>query len=140
MESVGRYEAVRPGLWGTYVDFLVQYGGRVSERIAEEWAATLPVGTDPKDVLSAMMVVMGADDPDVYPGGPSDAWMDACLAEGDAHLATVLSSHGEPDVRNTIRRVGGIGHRDDPDDIVRAFIALGVKPQAAYEAARTWHQ
>ena len=140
MESVGRYEAVRPGLWATYVDFLVQYGEWVSEGISTEWAATLPVGTDPTDVLNAMLVVMGADDRDLYPGGPSDAWMDACLAEGNAHLATVLSSYGEPDVRNTIRRVGGIGHRDDPDDIVRAFIALGVQPEAAYETARMWRQ
>ena len=140
METVGRYGAVRPELWATYVDLLVQYGQWVSAGITEEWAATLPVGTDPKDVLNAMLVVMDADDRDLYPGGPSDAWMDACPAEGNAHLATVLSSYGEPDAGNTIRRMGGIGHRDDPDDIVRAFIALGVKPKAAYETARTWRQ
>jgi len=140
MESVGRYEAVRAGLWPTYVDFLVQYGQWVSEGITEEWAATLPVGTDPRDVVSAMLVAMRADDRDLYPGGPSDAWMDSCAAEGEAHLATVLSSYGESDVRDTIRRVGGIGHRFDADALVRAFIAVGVKPEAAYETARTWRQ
>jgi hypothetical protein len=123
-----------------HVDFLVQYGEWVSEGITEEWAATLAVGTDPRGVVSAMLVAMRADDPELYPGGFSDAWMDACAAEGEAHVATVLAAYGEADVRDTLRRVGGIGHRDDPDDIVRALIAERVKPEAAYEAARTWRQ
>lgn len=142
MEEGGRYDAVRSGLWPTYVDFLVEYGERVGEGMTEEWAATLAVGAHPRDVVAEMMVVMGADDPDIFPGGPSDAWMDASTAEADAHLATVLSSHGEPDmrVRSTVTRFHGLGQRRDPDDMVRTLMQDGVSPKAAHEAVLTWRQ
>jgi hypothetical protein len=77
MDSVGPYKTVEPRLWATYMGYLVAFGGWESDRVTAEWPATLDVGTDPRGVDLAMMTAMEADDPAVYPGGPSDAWMDA---------------------------------------------------------------
>ena len=132
-----RYDAVRPGLWDTYLAYLQHYSRQWGERRAsDEWLAMLRVGAEPSEVVDHLIDEVIEDDPDYLAG---DAWMEAGIAELEAQLATVLSSHGygQEEVRRAVGRAKwGMRKRKptrSPDDVVRYLMRRGVSPQAAYE-------
>ena len=128
-----RYDAVRPGLWDTYLAHIQHYSGRWQEgRPADEWLAMLPVGAEPSDVVDHLTNEIVNADPE-YERYPADAWMEAAIAEMEAQLATVLSSHRQPDVHEAVARVTWRRHKRSPDDTVRDLMRRGVSPHAAYE-------
>ena len=144
-----RYDAVRPGLWDTYLAHLKDYSRRWGEgRGTDEWLAMLPVGAEPGAVVDHLMDEIIKADP-WYEGYAGDAWMEAGIAELEAQLATVLRVHGQKEVQQAVGRVKwGMRKRKpsrSPDDVVRDLLQRGVSSQAAYETVLkhcqwdTWH-
>ena len=133
--DVERYAAVVAGLWDTYLTHLAYYSRRWGEgRAGDEWLALLPVGAEPSDVVDHLMDAIIQAEP-WYAHHAGDAWMEAGIAELEAQLATVLSSHGQEGVQPAVGRVkqGLRRPRRSPDDVVRDLMRHHVSPQAAYE-------
>ena len=128
-----RYEAVRPGLWDTYVAHLKYYSRKWDAgRGSDEWLALLPVGAEPSAVVDHLTNKIIEVEP-WYERYAADAWMEAGITELDAQLATVLSSHGHEEVRPAVGRVMWGMRKRSPDDVVRDLMRRGVSPRAAYE-------
>jgi hypothetical protein len=135
--NLEQYDAVPPGLWDTYLAHLKHYiRGWGEGRATDEWLAMIPVGAAPSEVVDHLTDKIIEVEP-WYERYPADAWMEAGISELEAQLATVLSSHGQEEVRWAVRHVmwGARKRRPSrsPDDVVRDLMRRGVSSQAAYE-------